>query len=160
MNLLLVCSSGGHFKGLLQLETFWRCYSRLWVTFDTPITRAALEGEEVIWAYSPTNRNLRNLFRNAILSWRVLRCCRCAVIVSTGAGVAVPFLILGKLLGHRTVFVESITRIESLSLSARLVLPFLDVLYVHWPQLQVRYPCAEIIGVGSVDGSFPILVED
>jgi len=119
------------------------------VTFDTATTRAALEGELVTWAHSPTNRNLPNLIRNALLSWRVLHTCKPDVILSTGAGVAVPFLILGKLLGCRTVFVESITRIETLSLSARLALPFIDVLYVHWPQLQTRYPRAELIGAGS-----------
>jgi UDP-N-acetylglucosamine:LPS N-acetylglucosamine transferase len=149
MKVLLVCSSGGHFKGLFQLEPFWSRHSRRWVTFDTPTTRMALEGEQVHWAYSPTNRNLPNLLRNTLLSWSVLLHHRPDLILSTGAGVAVPFLILGKLLGHRTVFVESITRIETLSLSARLALPFIDVLYVHWPQLQTRYPRAELIGAGS-----------
>jgi UDP-N-acetylglucosamine:LPS N-acetylglucosamine transferase len=145
MRLLLVCSSGGHFKGLLQLRRFWSQHQRSWVTFDTATTRAALEGETVSWAYSPTNRHLPNLLRNALLSWRELRHHRPDVILSTGAGVAVPFLIVGKLLGCRTVFVESITRIESLSLSARLALPFLDRLFVHWPQVQARYPRAELI---------------
>lgn len=145
MHLLLICSSGGHFKGLLQLRPFWQQHQRTWVTFDTTTTRAALEGELVTWAHSPTNRNLPNLLRNTLLSWRVLRTPRPDVILTTGAGVAVPFLILGKLLGCRTVFVESITRIETLSLSARLTLSFLDVLYVHWPQLQARYPRAELI---------------
>jgi UDP-N-acetylglucosamine:LPS N-acetylglucosamine transferase len=67
------------------------------------------------------------------------------VIISTGAGVAVPFLILGRLFGCKTVFIESITRINTLSLSAKLVLPFLSVLYVQWPQLQTRYPQAELV---------------
>jgi UDP-N-acetylglucosamine:LPS N-acetylglucosamine transferase len=147
MNLLLVCSSGGHFKGLFQLQAFWSRHRHSWVTFDTATTRASLEGEAVAWAHSPTNRNLPNLLRNTLLSWQVLRSQKPDVILSTGAGVAVPFLILGKLLGSRTVFVESITRIETLSLSARLALPFLDVLYVHWPQLQSRYPRAELISV-------------
>jgi beta-1,4-N-acetylglucosaminyltransferase len=65
--------------------------------------------------------------------------------LTTGAGVAVPFLIVGKLLGSQTIFIESITRVQQLSLSARLVLPFLDVLYVYWPQLKIRYPKAELI---------------
>jgi UDP-N-acetylglucosamine:LPS N-acetylglucosamine transferase len=129
----------------MQLRPFWKQHQRRWVTFDTATTRAALEGEPVTWAHSPTNRNLPNLIRNAWLSWRVLRTSKPDVILSTGAGVAVPFLILGKLLGCRTVFVESITRIETLSLSAMLVLPFLDVLYVHWPQLQTRYPRAVLV---------------
>ena len=145
MRILLVCSSGGHFKGLLQLQPFWRQHQRTWVTFDSGTTRTALEGESVTWAHSPTNRNLPNLIRNALLSWQVVRRFRPELILSTGAGVAVPFLILGKLLGCRAVFVESITRIETLSLSARLVLPFLDTLFVHWPQLQARYPQAQLI---------------
>ncbi|MEA5473896.1 UDP-N-acetylglucosamine--LPS N-acetylglucosamine transferase [Synechococcus sp. CCY9201] len=156
MQLLLVCSSGGHFKGLFQLEPFWRRHQRTWVSFDTATTRQALDGEQVSWAYSPTNRNLPNLLRNALLAWTVLRQQRPDLILSTGAGVAVPFLILGKLLGHQTVFVESITRIETLSLSARLVLPFLDVLYVHWPQLQARYPRAVLItpaDAASIEGA-------
>jgi beta-1,4-N-acetylglucosaminyltransferase len=145
MKLLLVCSSGGHFKALLQLQPFWARHHRCWVSFDTPNTRDALVDERVFWAYSPTNRNAINFLRNFMLSSKVLRCYRPDVILSTGAGVAVPFLILGKFLGRRTVFVESVTRIKSLSLTARLVLPFLDVLYVHWPQLQARYPRAELI---------------
>jgi len=103
----------------------------------------------VAWAHSPTNRNLPNLIRNTLLCWRMLRRQKPDLILSTGAGVAVPFLVFGKLLGCRTVFVESITRIETLSLSARLALPFLDVLYVHWPQLQARYPRAELISQES-----------
>ena len=150
MKLLLVCSSGGHFKGLLQLKPFWSLHQRHWVSFETPTTRAALNNEQIAWAHSPTNRNIGNLFRNTILAWKVLRSRQPDVIISTGAGVALPFFVLGKIWGHQTVFVESSTRIETLSLTARLALPFLDVLYVHWPQLQARYPRAELIGA---DGS-------
>jgi beta-1,4-N-acetylglucosaminyltransferase len=145
MTVLLVCSSGGHFKGLQQLHPFWDNQERFWVTFKTATTEAELTGEKVYWAYSPTNRNFPNLFRNLLLSWQLIRKIRPNVIISTGAGVAVPFLILGKLLGSKTVFIESVTRVNTLSLSAKLVLPFLSVLYVQWPQLQVRYPQAELV---------------
>jgi UDP-N-acetylglucosamine:LPS N-acetylglucosamine transferase len=99
----------------------------------------------VVWAFSPTNRNQPNLLRNLRLALQVIRQERPQLILSTGAGVAVPFLLLGKLHGCKTVFIESVTRIHTLSLSARLVCPFLDVLYVHWPQLQLRHPSAELV---------------
>lgn len=145
MKVLLVCSSGGHFKASQQLRPFWHGHHRRWVTFRTATTEAALTGETVYWAYSPTNRNLPNLFRNLWLAFKVLQRDRPDLIITTGAGVAVPFLILGKLWGSQTVFIESVTRVTSLSLSARLALPFLSALYVHWPQLQSRYPKAELI---------------
>lgn len=145
MTILLVCSSGGHFKALQQLRPFWGAYPHRWVTFRTATTEQCLQGETVHWAFSPTNRNLPNLLRNLWLALVILRRVRPRLILSTGAGVAVPFLILGRLFGSQVVFVESITRTHTLSLSARLVRPFLHVLYVHWPRLQARYPRSELI---------------
>lgn len=145
MKVLLVCSSGGHFKALQQLRPFWQEHERTWVTFRTSTTEAMLKNEQVSWAYSPTNRNLPNLLRNLWLAVQIINSTHPDLIITTGAGVAVPFLILGKLKGSQTVFIESVTRVSSLSLSAKLVLPFLNVLYVHWTQLQRQYPQAELV---------------
>jgi UDP-N-acetylglucosamine:LPS N-acetylglucosamine transferase len=147
MKIFLVCSSGGHFKALEQLNEFWEEHERLWVTFQTSTTARALQNERVYWAFSPTNRNLLNLFRNLGLAWKIIRRERPDLILTTGAGVAVPFIIVGKLTGCQTAFIESITRIQQLSLSAKLVLPFLDILYVQWPQLKTLYPKAELINL-------------
>jgi beta-1,4-N-acetylglucosaminyltransferase len=145
MKIMLVCSTGGHFSTCQQLRPFWQAHDRLWVTFRIPATEAALKDEKVYWAWSPTNRNIPNLIRNLLLAWKVLRREKPAVVISTGAGVGVPFLVLARLLGSQTVFIESITRVSDISLSAKLALPFLHVLYVHWEQLQQKYPEAELI---------------
>ncbi|MBE9046994.1 UDP-N-acetylglucosamine--LPS N-acetylglucosamine transferase [Pleurocapsales cyanobacterium LEGE 10410] len=145
MKILLVCSAGGHFRSMQELQLFWKTHERVWVTFDSSTTKTALDAEKVYWAWSPTNRNLPNLVRNFLLAWQVVFQERPQLVISTGAGVAVPFLILAKVLGSRTAFIESITRVKQLSLSARLALPFLDALYVRWRELQVRYPRAELV---------------
>ncbi|NJR40478.1 MAG: UDP-N-acetylglucosamine--LPS N-acetylglucosamine transferase [Leptolyngbyaceae cyanobacterium CSU_1_4] len=145
MKVLLVCSAGGHFSTCYQLRPFWQNHDPVWVTFRTPTTETSLKDEKVYWAWSPTNRNLPNLVRNFFLSWKVLRREKPDVVISTGAGVSVPFLFLAWVLGSQTIFVESITRVTDLSLSAKLALPFLQVIYVHWEQLQIRYPKAELI---------------
>jgi beta-1,4-N-acetylglucosaminyltransferase len=145
MKVMLVCSSGGHFKALYQLQPFWELDDRVWVTFQTPTTESLLKDEKVYWAWSPTNRNIPNLLRNIGLAWKILRRDRPDLLISTGAGIAVPFINLARLFGSKTVFIESITRVTDLSLSAKLSLPFLNLLYVHWAQLQIRYPQAELI---------------
>jgi len=131
----LVCSSGGHLFEMLCLRGFWSHCDALWVTFDTPDAASLLEGERVEHAVHPTNRNLVNMVRNAGRALRILRRERPDAVVSTGAGVAVPFLFVAKLLGIRTIYVESITRIGELSLSGRLVRPFCDEFLVQWPEL-------------------------
>ena len=146
MKILLVSSSGGHFQALQRLETFWGKHECCWVTFKTDYTERFLgDKEKVFWAYSPTNRHFLNLIRNLGLAWYVISNESPDLVLSTGAGVAVPFLILAKLQGIQTAFIESFTRVKELSLSARLVLPFLDGLYVQWEQLKVKYPQAKLI---------------
>jgi beta-1,4-N-acetylglucosaminyltransferase len=67
-------------------------------------------------------------------------------IVTTGAGVAVPFAIVGRLLGVNVVYVESMARITSPSLTGRLVYPFADTFIVQWPGLQRMFSRALSFG--------------
>jgi len=144
--LLLVCSSGGHLQQLIALRHAWEDFSRVWVTFDRSDSRSLLVGETVVHAYGPTNRSLWALLRNFALAIRVLMSTRPRVVLTTGAGVAVPFVWLGRLSGARVVYVESATRIEAPSLSLRLVRPFVSQLYVQWPELQQALPSARYCG--------------
>jgi beta-1,4-N-acetylglucosaminyltransferase len=133
--LLIVCSSGGHLLQMLELRDAWGDFERTWVTFDKSDARSLLRDERVVHAFGPTNRNIPNLLRNVGLAIRVLREERPAAILTTGAGVAVPFAWVGKLLRVPTVYVESVTRIEGLSLSARMIAPVASRLYGQWPEL-------------------------
>src|SRR5688572_25807684 len=94
---LLVASSGGHLLQLVQLADSWPREVRVWVTFDTTDARSLLAGEEVVLANHPTNRSLKNLLRNSLLAIRTIRRLRPRAVVSTGAGVAVPFCYAARL---------------------------------------------------------------
>jgi beta-1,4-N-acetylglucosaminyltransferase len=138
LRLLLVSSTGGHLLQLVALREAFEGFERVWVTFDAGDSRALLAGEEVVHAHSPTNRNVPNLLRNTVLAWRVVRKVRPRVVVTTGAGVAVPFAWLGRILGARVVYVESLTRIDEPSLTYRLIKPVVSRTYVQWPELRLR----------------------
>src|SRR3989338_5434170 len=101
----LVCSSGGHLLQLRSLEDFWKIHERFWVTFDQEDARSQLGNEKVYYAYSPTNRNLINFIRNFILAIRILLKEKPQWVMSTGAGVGVPFIYAAKLLGIRSIFI-------------------------------------------------------
>ena len=40
----------------------------------------------------------------------------------------------------KLVFVESYCRVQTLSLTGKLLYPFVDVFCLHWPELQLKYP--------------------
>ena len=147
MTLMLISSTGGHFRTLIDIKAFWKDKSRCWVTLKSKSTESVLQEENVYWAFGPTNRSIKNLFKNLFFAGKVITKEKPKIIVTTGAGVAVPFVILGKLMGTQIIFIESITRVEELSLSAKLLLPLIDRLYVRWPQLQAKYPRTELISI-------------
>lgn len=144
---LLVGSSGGHLAQLWSLRPWWQDRRRTWVTFDTTDATGLLADEpDVVWAFHPTTRNLANLVRNTWLAVRVTARVRPAVVVSTGAGVALPFFAIGRLLGARTVFIEVYDRVETPTLTGRLVRPFASLVLVQWPDQRGLYRDAIEIG--------------
>jgi UDP-N-acetylglucosamine:LPS N-acetylglucosamine transferase len=145
-DVLLACSSGGHLLQLLALREAWEPFSHAWVTDDRSDTRSLLAGQRVFFAHWPTSRNLVTLVRNLVLAWRVIRTVRPRVVLSTGAGTAVPFAWVARLHGARVVFVESVTRIEGPSLSCRMLRPIAARVYVQWPELQRVVPGSRYAG--------------
>ena len=146
LDLLLVCSSGGHLAQLHALQPWSQVHRRHWVCFDTPDAVSLLAGERVTWAFHPTTRNLVNLARNLGLAWQVLRRQRPDVVISTGAGVAVPFFALARLLRIPTVYLEVYDRIDTPTLTARLCRPFTDRMLVQWPEQASLYRDAQVVG--------------
>lgn len=138
-------SSGGHLTHMRMLmPVLERAADRFWVTFDKEDANTALAGERVYHCYFPTNRNIKNTVRNTLLAIRVLRKERPDLIVSSGAAIAVPFFLVGKLMGAKTVYVEVFDRMDAPTLTGRLVRRLADLLVVQWSEMTRVYP-------GSVD---------
>ncbi|MFZ1993089.1 MAG: PssD/Cps14F family polysaccharide biosynthesis glycosyltransferase [Solirubrobacteraceae bacterium] len=144
--MLLVASSGGHLLELLELIGEHGYERRHWVTFDKPDAQVLLDGEPVTFAFSPTNRNVKNLVRNLVLAVRLIGRHRPDAVISTGAGIAVPFLCAARLFGKRAIYVESLARIDQLSLSGRLVYWIVTDFFVQWPELATRNPRSRFVG--------------
>lgn len=147
MKILIACSSGGHLAQALALRSFWQDHDRLWVTAPTSDARAKLADEKVVEAYHPTVRNVPNLIRNTGLARRVMREYQPDLVLSTGAAIAVPFFMLARRHGARTVFLEAVDRIEKPSMTGRLVYPFADEFLVQWEPIARALPESRHVGV-------------
>ena len=77
-------------------------------------------------------------FRRSI---EVLRREKVDLVLTIGCSHAVPMLAAARLLGKRSVFLESVTRVTRMSLSGRMVYWFglASVFLVQWPALQQQY---------------------
>lgn len=147
MRLLLVCNPGGHFSTMLGLKKFWSNHDREWVTYPKFDTEFLKEQEIVHWVTMQEARMLLRAIINFIRALFILSKSRPDVVISTGASLAVPFIFAAKILRIKTVYVESISRSEALSLSGRLVYNIVDELYVQWPNCLARYPKVKYHGI-------------
>lgn len=116
------------------------------MTFDQADARSKLDGEVVVPAHHPTTRSAKNLLRNLVLAVRVMRRFKPDVVISSGAGVAVPFFLLARLTGVPTVYVEVYDRIDSRTLTGRLCHPLSSRFLTQWPAQADAYPSSTLIG--------------
>jgi UDP-N-acetylglucosamine--N-acetylmuramyl-(pentapeptide) pyrophosphoryl-undecaprenol N-acetylglucosamine transferase len=133
---LLVASTGGHLKQMLRLRPRIPAIDGdvLWVTFPSPQSRSALEGERVLWVRYVGSRDPANVARNSLPALRALRRERFSAAYSTGSAVALSFLPLARAHGIPCHFIESAARGDGPSLTGRMMsrVPGIE-LYAQYP---------------------------
>ncbi|WP_298459330.1 glycosyltransferase [uncultured Cellulomonas sp.] len=116
---------------------------RTWLTSEgVAATRLRGRGERVL-ALPRLDRGSagpRSVLAGVLLALRE----RPRVVVTSGAGLAVPFCLISRLLGARIVHVETMARVTSGSSTGRLLARFADAVLVQWPELARVYPHAEV----------------
>lgn len=132
---LLVASHGGH----------WVQMRRLAPAFDKQhchyiCTTAGVEAEVAPAPLAVVrDANLQNVPALFRLAWDMARAVvriRPTVVVSTGAAPGFFALVFGKLLGARTIWIDSLANAERMSVSGRYVKPFADLWLTQWPDLE------------------------
>ena len=133
---------GGHLTELVMIEKAFEHHDRFYVTSKTGRTfeghthyQIDLHPERFGMIPLTLGRVLRLFWR----SWRILRQEKPDVLVSTGAEICLPAFYYAKVLGIKTIFIETVTRLEQPTITARLVYPVSSVFLVQQPELLARF---------------------
>jgi hypothetical protein len=131
---LAVASGGGHWVQLLRVTPAFEGHAVVYVTID-PVYRQDVPGARVHIVNDATRWDRLGSLRLALrILWILLRE-RPHAVVSTGAAPGCFAIILGRLLGARTVWLDSIANIERMSMSGELVRRFSQLWLTPWPHL-------------------------
>lgn len=131
MKIALVCSHGGHLTQVLELMEAFEGHESFFLTHDSVRTRK-LENAYLLPVIG-TNvwRMAMSVLRIGGIFWRE----HPDVVVSTGSEIAIPAFLVAKLLGIKTLFIETWSRITGPSGTGKLVYHMADAFFVQWPQL-------------------------
>lgn len=129
--ILAVASGGGHWQQLMLLRPAFEGRSVFYIT----TLKGLAEGHGAAPAgFAPDcNRNEPVAVVKAVaaLLWRVIRF-RPHVVISTGALPGVIALACGRLVGARTIWVDSVANAEEMSMSGRLARRFAHLWLSQW----------------------------
>ncbi len=135
----IVCSSGGHLTEILQIKESFQKFPHFFITFKREDSLELAREEKVYFVEDPS-RNPINFLKCLFQTFSILKKEKPKVIISTGAGIAVPACFLGKFLfKSKVIFIESFCRIEKPSLSGKLIYPLSDSFFVQWKSLLKSY---------------------
>jgi UDP-N-acetylglucosamine:LPS N-acetylglucosamine transferase len=142
----VAASAGGHLTQALKLARSWQSFDTFFVTTSKSL-ESQLQNSGRVYIVEHCDRNMPLEVLKAL--WRCLKITvreRPDIVISTGAAVGCIICYIAKFMGKKVIWIDSITNVEKLSLSGRLVRHIADILIVQWPELATSYKCAEYFG--------------
>jgi UDP-N-acetylglucosamine:LPS N-acetylglucosamine transferase len=138
MKVLVVSSVGGHLTEIMLLAPLFAGHDVALVVND----EAALPDYPFTAVYQVVH---------AVRDWRVIQNLaeaaaifeaeRPDVLISAGAGPAVPFAIVARLLSRcRVVYLESASAVVNPTLTGRLMVPLAHDFFYQWPGMKAFFP--------------------
>jgi UDP-N-acetylglucosamine:LPS N-acetylglucosamine transferase len=138
MKICIACSAGGHLVEVMQLYPLIKNYPHFFITFKREQSKELLKNKKAYFVIDP-KRNLFKLLLNFFQVFRILIKEKPKVIISTGAASAIPACFIGKLLGSKVIFIESLAAVDRPSLSGRFAYLVADLFIVQWENLLKFY---------------------
>lgn len=131
---LAIASGGGHWVQLLRLRPAFEG-ARVTYVSVRPAYASDVPGERFMAINDATRWDKIGLAKMAFkLLWIMLRV-RPNVVISTGAAPGYFAIRLGKLLGARTIWLDSIANVEEMSMTGMMVKDKASLWLTQWPHL-------------------------
>lgn len=147
MKIALACSHGGHLTEMLLLKEAFEKYDCFFMTYASARTESLGYRKYLIENIGMSPLRMLKAFISVI---SILIRERPDAIISTGAEIAIPTFVIGKLLGAKTIFIESWARTSSKSGTGRIVYHFSDTFFVQWESLLDKYGKKAVYAGGMI----------
>lgn len=134
IKILAVASAGGHWVELLRLQPAFNGFDVSYMSTNLSFAQT-VKGHEFYCIPEVSRWNKKRLFKVAFETAKVIFTKKPDVIISTGAAPGVMGIILGKMRGAKTIWVESMCHVEKISMSGKIARLFADQTYTQWQHL-------------------------
>ena len=138
-----ISSGGGHLSELIKAIPSLYENEITYITIKNGHTKNTLKDKNHHFIIDPHISKIKfliNFFQSFILFLRL----RPKVIISTGAGIAIPLILIGRLFKTKIIFIESGARIFKPSKTASFIYKYSDFFIVQYQSMQSFFPKSKI----------------
>lgn len=131
---MAIASGGGHWIQLLRLLPAFEGH-KIFFASTRDCFCENVEGHDFYTVPDASRWNKLKLLYAATCLMKLVFTLKPDVIITTGAAPGLLAVLAGKMLGAKTVWVDSIANVERVSMSGRLATKLANRVYTQWPQL-------------------------
>ena len=137
-----IASTGGHFEQLIMLRPIMDRNDSFIITEKTSYEPVKDVGK--IYYLSQINRREKTwafkILLDTIKSLEIFIKEKPDVVISTGALATIPICLIAKVFRKKLIFIESFAKINSPTLTGKILYRFADQFYVQWKEMMSFYP--------------------
>jgi UDP-N-acetylglucosamine:LPS N-acetylglucosamine transferase len=145
MKIAAISSGGGHWVELQRIAPAFEYHEVFYVSTHTSLGET-VQGHKFYTIPDASRWNKLKLFVVAYQVFKVMLVNKPDIVISTGAAPGVFGIVAGKLIGAKTIWVDSIANVDKISLSGKLAVHLADRVYTQWPSLAKK----NIVYAGNV----------
>ncbi len=140
----MISSSGGHLEQIKQLREVKEQYNYFYVVTRTKATEAMKEKRYIVSDLVRTNKliALIRMIKMMIEQLIIFIKEKPDVIITTGAAVAIPMCLIGRVFRKKVIYIESFARINTPNKTGKFIYRFADLFIIQWEELEKHYPKA------------------
>lgn len=137
-------STGGHFEQLMMLKPLMDKYDSFIVTEKTEYS--SINNHRKVYYLKQINRSEKKfifkMIYNLFVTLKIFIKENPDLVISTGALATIPMCLIAKVFRKKLVFIESFAKINSPTLTGKLLYKYADQFYVQWETMLEFYPRA------------------
>ena len=139
-----IASTGGHFEQLMMLEPLIEKYDSFIVTEKT--SYSVIKKNKKLYYLIQVNRNEKlaiiKMIINILRSIKIFIEEKPDIVITTGVLSTIPMCLIAKIFRRKIIYIESFAKINSPTLTGKLIYKFADQFYVQWREMLEIYPKA------------------
>ena len=132
--ILAISSSGGHWTQLMRVTPSFKGHEVIFISTLNGYAKSVQNNK----FYLVSDASAWSKFGLIILFFQLLKIIikeRPKIVISTGAAPGLFAIVIGRILGARTIWLDSIANNEELSRSGKLAIPFTHLHLTQWEHL-------------------------